>query len=184
MNLTRHLTHHNPLDALVLWVAGHFGERAKEIERFLKFAIVGAFGAVVDFAMLNILQHSVLVPAEPNQDLKVGIATGIAFTTAVISNYIWNRYWTFPDSRSRSAGRQLLQFFLVSIVGLGFRLLFVGGTYGFWGGLGASILPGGATMDATAINQVGSNIAQAISIGIVMLWNFFANRHWTYNDVQ
>lgn len=171
----------NPLDTLIWWVASRFGDKAKEVERFIKFAIVGVFGAVVDFTVLNVLQNSLLVPEPPSQDMKVALATGVAFTTAVMSNYLWNRYWTFPDSRSRSAGRQLFQFFVVSIVGLLFRLVFVGVSYGFFGNLGDSILPG--TMEPTAINQLGSNIAQAISIGIVMFWNFFANRYWTYNDV-
>lgn len=174
----------NPLDVVINWVASLFGSKAKEVERFLRFAIVGVFGAVVDFTMLNVLQHTVLVPEGPNQDLRVSLATGIAFTTAVISNYFFNRYWTFPDSRSRSAARQLFQFFIVSIVGLVFRLFFVGATYGFFGDFGASVLAGGEAMDATALAQLGSNIAQAISIGIVMFWNFFANRFWTYNDVD
>lgn len=185
-SLVSHLDKHNPLDVLIGWVAGHFGARAKEVERFLKFAIVGTFGAVVDFAMLNVLEHTLLIPEGESVEIKVALATGIAFTTAVISNFIWNRYWTFPDSRSRSLGRQLMQFFVVSIVGLFFRLIFVGASFQWFGNLGASVLGGlgiGGPLDATAINQLGSNIAQAISIIIVLFWNFFANRYWTYNDV-
>ena len=176
----------NPLDALILWVAGHFGARAKEVERFLKFAIVGAVGAVVDFGMLNVLEHTLLIPEGESIEIKVALATGIAFSTAVVSNFIWNRYWTFPDSRSRSLGRQLAQFFVVSIVGLFFRLFFVGASFRMFGDMGASVLHDlslAGPLDATAINQLGSNIAQAISIIIVLFWNFFANRLWTYNDV-
>lgn len=176
----------NPLDALIWAVASRFGDKAKEVDRFLKFAIVGIVGAVVDFTVLNVLEHTLLIPAPPDEQLKVALATGAAFTTAVISNYIWNRYWTFPDSRSRSAGQQLFQFFVVSVVGLVFRLIFVGASYGFFGRVGVDMLGwfGEVAMDATAINQLGSNIAQAISIGIVMFWNFFANRYWTFNDVE
>jgi hypothetical protein len=28
------------------------------------------------------------------------------------------------------------------------------------------------------------NCTLAIAVGIVMLWNFFVNRYWTYNDVN
>ena len=28
------------------------------------------------------------------------------------------------------------------------------------------------------------NFTLAIAVGIVMLWNFFVNRYWTYNDVN
>ena len=55
-----------------------------------------------------------------------------------------------------------------------------------FGDMGASVLHDlslAGPLDATAINQLGSNIAQAISIIIVLFWNFFANRLWTYNDV-
>jgi hypothetical protein len=36
---------------------------------------------------------------------------------------------------------------------------------------------------AEAAIVVGHNAALAIAIGIVMLWNYFANRYWTYNDI-
>ncbi len=178
----------NPATLIVRWIAGFFGERAIEAERFLKFAIVGAAGAVVDFAILIILQHTLLTPEGTAADIqgRVALATGIAFTTAVISNFIWNRYWTFPDSRSRSLGRQLFQFFVVSIIGLAFRLVFVPGTFQFFGDVGASVLASLSiveALDETAIIQLGTPIAQAIAIIIVLFWNFFANRYWTYNDV-
>jgi hypothetical protein len=28
------------------------------------------------------------------------------------------------------------------------------------------------------------NFTLAIAVGIVMLWNFFINRYWTYNDID
>jgi len=28
------------------------------------------------------------------------------------------------------------------------------------------------------------NLTLAVAVGIVMLWNFFVNRYWTYNDVD
>lgn len=172
----------NILDRLVWIFASRFGSKAKEVERFLKFAIVGGFGAVVDFAVLNLLQMSVLPPSGSNESLNVASATGVAFTCAVVSNFIWNRYWTFPDSRSRSIRRQLSQFFVVSIVGLVFRLFFVSATYGALGDFGQGLL--NTSTDTETMNQLGSNIAQAISILIVLFWNFFANRYWTYNDIE
>ena len=182
-------TTRNPLTLLIRWFAGLFGDRAREIERFIKFAIVGTVGAGVDFGKLNLLEHTVLVPegAETEVRVRVAAATGIAFTTAVISNFIWNRYWTFPDSRSRRLAQQLAQFFIVSVVGLVFRLIFVPLTFRFFGGVGASVLDAmsaAGPLGETAINQLGSNIAQAIAIIIVLFWNFFANRFWTFNDVE
>ncbi len=31
---------------------------------------------------------------------------------------------------------------------------------------------------------LGDNLAVAFAVGIVMFWNFFINRYWTYNDVE
>ncbi|NJN80313.1 MAG: hypothetical protein HC797_07485 [Anaerolineales bacterium] len=28
------------------------------------------------------------------------------------------------------------------------------------------------------------NLTLAVAVGIVMLWNFFINRYWTYNDID
>lgn len=176
----------NPVDRVILWVAGFFGSRAKEVERFLKFALVGTFGAVVYFATLNILQFALLVPVPPYQSTKIAVATGIAFCAAVISNFVLNRYWTYPDSRSRSMRRQMVQFFLISIVGLVFRLIFVSASYKYLGDFSASLLESfsvNTNWGEEAIYQLGTNEAQAISIIIVLFWNFFANRYWTYNDV-
>ena len=179
----------NPLTLLIRWFSHFFGDKAVEVERFIKFAIVGVIGAVVDFGVLNVLEYTVLVPEGPDNvvQFRVALATGIAFTTAVVHNFIVNRYWTYPDSRSRSLLRQLWQFFVVSIVGLVFRLVFVGATFQFFGELGLPILQNLSlvdAMDSTAVNQLGSNIAQAISIFIVLFWNYFANRLWTFNDVS
>jgi hypothetical protein len=37
--------------------------------------------------------------------------------------------------------------------------------------------------------QIGSeflakNFTLALAVGVVMLWNFFVNRYWTYNDID
>ena len=31
---------------------------------------------------------------------------------------------------------------------------------------------------------VARNLTLAVAVGIVLLWNFFGNRYWTYNDVD
>ena len=31
---------------------------------------------------------------------------------------------------------------------------------------------------------LGKNLTLAVAVGVVMLWNFFVNRYWTYNDIN
>ena len=75
---------------------------------------VGAFGALVDFGIANLLAHFF--------NMVLVYAGSISFTCAVVSNFIWNRYWTYPDSRSRPLSRQLAMFFAVNVAGIAIRI--------------------------------------------------------------
>jgi putative flippase GtrA len=176
------------LNQSIVRISLRFGAKSKEVERFLKFAVVGAIGAVVDFGVLNLLQATILHPDEPNVQLKVALATGTAFTAAVVSNFIWNRYWTYPDSRSRPIQQQLVQFFIVNALGMAFRLWFVKTLFGPLGEVGADALQGvgvvSESISSASVSRLGTNIAQFFAVWIVMVWNFFVNRYWTYNDVE
>jgi putative flippase GtrA len=33
-------------------------------------------------------------------------------------------------------------------------------------------------------HKLGYNAAKVLATGVVMFWNFFINRFWTYNDVD
>lgn len=181
----------NPLDATITAVASRFGEKSKEVERFLRFAVVGAIGAVVDSGTLLVLQATALAPVDPSKDLKVAAASSIAFIAAVISNFIWNRLWTYPDSRSRSVRRQLAQFGLISLVGWLGRTIWISAAYA---GLGEFLMPillpeiqllrPGYVPSESAEAKLGTMAAWLIGVIVVMIWNFFANRYWTYNDVD
>ena len=61
----------------------------QERTRFLKFMAVGVFGAVVDFGIMNLFSKLF--------SLTLVWAGTVSFTCAVVSNFIWNRYWTYND---------------------------------------------------------------------------------------
>ena len=84
-----------------------------------------------------ILQNTLL---PPENDQNVLVANSIAFILAVCSNFIWNRVWTYPDSRSYSVRRQLTQFAIVSVIGLLIRNVWINGTYEQLGQLSTTIL--------------------------------------------
>ncbi len=112
------------------------------------------------------------VPAVP--------ASVISFILAVVSNFIWNRYWTYPDSRSKTVTRQIVQFVLVSLVGLIIRTPLFAYLELLLVPLAEKYLPGAPFTPLT----IGHNVSLAIAIVVVMLWNFVANRYWTYSDVK
>jgi putative flippase GtrA len=152
-------------------------DHRKDIVRFLKFSIVGSMGAVVDFGTLYLL-HALL-------GLNIVLANTISFTAAVLSNFLWNRYWTYPDSRSKPVRTQLLQFFVVNALGWGINT-------------GILVLlrsPAVSLVGAITINlerpvtpdlvyRVGYNLAKVLATAVVLFWNFFVNRFWTYSDVK
>jgi putative flippase GtrA len=144
----------------------------KERERFLKFAVVGAFGAVIDFGVMNLLTQAA--------GMLLVTAGTISFVCAVISNFVWNRYWTYPDSRSRPLTHQLSMFFAVNIAGVAIRIPI----------LHYVEPPLINLMDRMNFRVpfspefLAKNLTLALAVGIVMLWNFFVNRYWTYNDID
>jgi putative flippase GtrA len=141
--------------------------------RFLRFAVVGAIGAVVDFSTFNIL---VTIFRTPTISASV-----FSFLAAVMSNFLWNRFWTYPDSRSKKIPRQIAQFSLVSIVGLGIRTPLFAWLEKLLIRSLPALLPKNFLLSSTVL---GHNAALAIAILVVMMWNFYANRMWTYNDVE
>jgi len=144
----------------------------KERNRFFKFALVGTLGAVIDFGVMNLLSHFV--------DMDLVYAGTISFICAVISNFVWNRIWTYPESRSRPLLNQLGMFFLVNLAGIAIRVPIL--HY-----LEPPLLRFFEGIFHTSYNSVefyAKNLTLAVAVGIVMLWNFFVNRYWTYNDID
>jgi putative flippase GtrA len=146
----------------------------RERSRFIKFAVVGTIGAVVDFGFFNLLFSLV--------GLSLEVSQAISFSAAVINNFIWNRFWTYPDSRSKSILRQIVQFFIINVIGLGIRtLLLISPMTASLVKAVELVAPQNFFMTSKVI---GSNLGLAVAIVVVMLWNFFVNRFWTYNDVK
>jgi putative flippase GtrA len=152
---------------LFIRMAGNFGIKEKEAERFFKFLVVGTIGFIVDFGTLTLLKETT--------DMSTLVANTISFTLAVISNFTFNRYWTYPDSRSKRLRSQLGQFFIVSLIGLTINdLLMV-----FLEGPFDNLLH---DLGVTAV--AGYIPAKMVATVVVLFWNFFVNRFWTYGDVD
>ncbi|MFQ5434933.1 MAG: GtrA family protein [Anaerolineae bacterium] len=182
--------------AIFTGVANRFGINPKEAERFFKFAVVGVIGFVVDFGFFNLLLnpfttwladgtglHQLLagwgLSAGRIVNMPGTFASTVSFIMAIISNFLWNRYWTYPDSRSRSVRRQLTQFTVVSVAGIVIRVPIITFTAPPFTHLVTNIdgLAGYA-------DRIGNNLALVVAVIVVMFWNFFVNRYWTYNDVE
>ncbi len=144
----------------------------KERSRFIKFATVGALGAVIDFGVMNLLSH--------NMDTSLVMAGTISFTCAVVNNFTWNRLWTYPESRSRPLFGQLGMFFLVNLAGVAIRIP----TLHYLEPPLLRFFEDSLHSSYASAEFYAKNLTLAAAVGIVMLWNFFVNRYWTYNDID
>ncbi len=146
----------------------------KERKRFIRFAIVGTIGAVVDFGFFNLFAHLM--------HLNAVLSSVFSFSLAVINNFSWNRIWTYPDSRSKPLGYQLMLFTAINVVGLAIRTpLFV-----FLEGRLVQFFNHFELLRAFQIRPIwlAHNLSLGIAILVVMFWNFYINRYLTYNDVS
>ena len=141
----------------------------KEVKGFVNFAIVGAAGSITDFAVLNLLVQLLGTP--------LAVANTCSFIAAVIQNFTLNRVWTFPESRERHASGQLAQFAMVSLIGYGLNQLVFLSLHHLWESYWMAYF-------GDDIGFVASyNVAKLFAIGVVLFWNFTANRLWTYRGL-
>ncbi|MCU7693072.1 GtrA family protein [Haoranjiania flava] len=121
--------------------------------KFIKFGIVGMSGMIVDFGFTWIFKEK----------LKVNkyIANSIGFVTAATSNYILNRVWTFK-SHEDNIPLEFFSFFTVSVIGLLINNLII--------------------YLLTEKMNVKFYAAKLIAIGVVVIWNFFANYLVTFRS--
>jgi putative flippase GtrA len=154
----------------------------RELRRFFKFSVVGTIGAVVDFGTFNLLVGVL--------GLWPVAASVCSFLAAITSNFTWNRFWTYPDSRSKRIHHQVLQFGLVNLIGLAIRTpVFALAQRPAARVAESMLLRWGAAIGATPLASlgpaaIGRNLALALAVGLVLLWNFAVNRLWTYSDVE
>ena len=154
-------------------------ERRQDLIRFLKFCVVGTIGTVVDFGLLNLLYNVI--------GLHQVLSNVISVSAATVNNYTWSRYWVYPETKHQAGARKFGQFVIVSLVALGLNtgILWVTDHW-FLGesGLLAGFVAPVAAWLGMEHSVLSSNGAKVIATGIVLFWNFFANRMWTFSDVD
>lgn len=125
--------------------------QTRTIGPLIKFSIVGGSGYVINLAVF----------AVSNGALGINhlLAAVIAFSVAVLNNFIWNRIWTFR-STDVEVGFQALRFLTVSLGSLCLNLALL------------SLLH--------ELSPISELWCQAIAVAAVMPVNFAFNRAWTF----
>lgn len=120
------------------------------VNQFAKFAGVGVIGTAVHYSLLIVIVELF------DRDPVFGSAVG--FLGGALVNYFLNRFYTFASDANHMAA--LPKFLTVAAVGMIVNI---------------------AIMAAlTDLLDVQYLVAQVIATGIVLLWNFVANKFWTF----
>ena len=123
--------------------------------QFIKFGFVGLGNTILDLGVYILLTRSLHFFA-----VNYLLANTISWICAVMFSFTMNRYWTFKAHFHSAARTQYAKFFIVSVVSLLLSqiTLFV-------------------AVDVVGIHDLAG---KAASIVIVMFWNFFMNKKWTF----
>ncbi|MGZ3438777.1 MAG: glycosyltransferase [Polyangia bacterium] len=129
--------------------------------RFIRFALVGFSGVVVDMGLLYVF-------SDPSM-LAWGLtrSKALAAETAIINNFLWNDAWTFRDLAGQQRGlkhklHRLLKFNAVCAIGLGMNIVLLNVMFNYL--------------------HMNRYVANFIAIGIVTLWNFWVNMKLSWRD--
>lgn len=143
-------------------MASASAKKGEGLIQFVKFAVVGVVNTGVDWAIYYILVATLLPDGK-------SIAKAISFLVAVANSYIFNTIWTFKREYAAigSGGKKtiLFKFFVVSLIGWGVNWLVFRATL---------------TNFNPLIMGKHDLMPLVFASSSAILWNFFANKLWTY----
>jgi dolichol-phosphate mannosyltransferase len=123
------------------------------LTRFMRFALVGLSGVVVDMTFLFLL-------SDPSM-LAWGLTRSklIAAELAIVNNFFWNDVWTFRDRandrRPQSRLRRFAKFQVICLMGVIINTVLLNVLFNFFG--------------------MNRYVANAVAIAVVTGWNYWLN---------
>jgi len=97
-----------------LWIGWLIGKKYLFVFQVAKFLLIGVLAVLVDLGVLNILMF------------LFGVAAGwgfvlfkaVSFIVATFSKFWGNKFWAFEQAETEKMGKELLQFYVVTLVGM------------------------------------------------------------------
>jgi putative flippase GtrA len=138
------------------------------VRQFVKFCVIGFSSMIIDVGLARVLTFGL-----GNHNLIWWQARIISVTVAATNGFIWNSMWTFRGYTSGAKHTMYLKFMLVNVVGLVLNLaimrtvLFV-------------VVSPHHILHQPQPEPLPWDIAMGFAVVIVSLWNFVANKKWTY----
>ena len=125
------------------------------VRQFIKFGLVGASSTIIDWGIYLVLTRFL--------GIYYIMAKILSFSIAVINSYIWNRRWTFRSNNPQKL-REFIKFLIIAFVGvvLNSMIMYI-------------------VVDFVHLSDLYGLV---FASGIVMFWNFLANKYYTFKESQ
>jgi putative flippase GtrA len=136
------------------------------LRQFIKFCIIGATSFAIDAVISTYLTF--------HYHMWWVLAKTISFSLAVTNGFYWNQRWTFRAVGHRKHHEQYTMFFGVNIVGWLLNVFIM--KMVFWAATG--------TFRGQHPKPGMWAVGTILATGIVVFWNFFANKHWTFKPPE
>jgi dolichol-phosphate mannosyltransferase len=143
------------LSDIVEFVFNAWWIRLRALRTFIRFALVGASGTLVNLGVFTVALHA---------GLNKYVVSALAIEVSIIWNFFLNNYWTFRERKTRDRTRiKGLKYNLVSLATLGVSF---------------------ATFSAMSlwVPHAPLQLDQFIGIIPAVLVNYFLNSYWTFRS--
>ncbi len=133
-------------------------------KQFIKFGVTGTIGAIVDFSSYALLTRGFSWTATYHLlGQEISAANNVSVLLAILSNFLFNKRWTFRDTNKNIAGQGASYFVLNIFTWTLNQLLMSFFTYQVpW-------------LEAL-FGQQKDFVAKALAIGIILFINFFGSK--------
>lgn len=132
--------------------------------QFLKFAVTGGIGAVVDFSTYNILTRGFDWYTTLNVlGYQIIAANLISVFLAILSNFLLNKYWTFRNT-SQAVVKQGAGYFVFNFITFILNQILT------------SFFAFNVAIIAQLFGSQKDNIAKALAIGLILFINFAGSK--------
>lgn len=147
----------------VLWIAGVnlgylLGRRLKFFNQFGKFAAIGFTNAAVDFGVLYYLIYTTGITS----GVYYAVFKAVSFLTASVHSYLWNKFWVFEATVTKSLWQEMAKFFAVSVSGAVVNVAVASAVVNF--------------IPTTLSPQVWAGVGAAAGSATALIWSFIGFR--------
>ncbi len=143
------------------------------VGQFFKFAVVGGVSTAIDAGIVWILTFGVQLGG--TSAFAPTIIKSISTTIAACNSFLLNRTWTFKVSGTGNRGKHASRFAVVTVIGLLLNVAIYSVVLRLLNGPNIALVP-------DASKKLHAGIGFVIATGIVMFWNFFAQKHWAFRE--